>query len=238
MADEAAITAELMRTPLAGFTAARTAKVRELRRQGDRESADRIAALRKPSVVLWAVNQAGSVARDEIRAVRAAGERVRQAQERLLRGDRAAAAEMERATQEHRRGLDTLTRRLGMVLTAAGHAAPDDTLRRVAEVLRAAAVSDSGAWAALEAGTLTSEPEAEAFPILDVGALRRVRDDAADQEAGAHQKRVDAAQAELRRAEGVERAAVEQEEAARQRREEASRAVAEARESLERLLRR
>lgn len=230
--ETAHLTAELMRSPLDSFTAARTAKVRELRQQGERDLADRVASLRKPSVALWAVNQAGAVASGELDAVRAAGEQLRSAQQSILQGDRSAAAAMERATQAQRRTIDTLTRRLGMVLTAAGYAASDETLRRIAETLRKASVGDQDTWAALADGRLTSEPEQVTFPDMDVSSLQRVQDDAAERGVESHQRRVEAAEAELRRAEEVERAAAEQEQTARARHRQAQEAADAARKAL------
>ena len=43
--------------PLVDFTETRNALAKEVRSQGDRESADRIKALKKPPVTAWAVNQ-------------------------------------------------------------------------------------------------------------------------------------------------------------------------------------
>jgi hypothetical protein len=48
--------------PLDEFTAARDARARELRRDGEREKAAEVAALRKPVLAAWLVNM---LARDE-----------------------------------------------------------------------------------------------------------------------------------------------------------------------------
>ncbi|MBV9101384.1 MAG: hypothetical protein JOZ46_02040 [Candidatus Dormibacteraeota bacterium] len=224
-----------MRTPLDAFTATRTAKLRELRASGRRDLAGQVAALRKPSVVMWAVNQASAVASADLDEVRAGGRRLIAAQQRLLQGDRAAAAEMEQATQAHRRSIDTLTRRLGMVLTASGHAASDDALRRIAEILRGASMSDEETWLALREGRLTAEPEALSFPDMDVSALKRVEREAAGQESQARDRQLRAAEEELRRAEQVERAAAEQAVNAQRRHEHAVEAVEEARKALSRI---
>ena len=233
--DEAQHTAALMRTPLDRFTAARTDTARDLRKHGQTDLATRIAALRKPSLVLWTLNQAGAIAADDLDAVRSAGDRLRQAQEQLLGGSGSAAAALQRATQEQRRAIDTLTRRLGMVLTAAGHAASDDTLRRVSDGLRSASTADDETWTALREGHLLYEPTPPSFPNLDVALARRVSDERAGRDAETHQKRVTAAAAEVRRAEELERAAREQEDAARQRREQATQTLDAARAALKEL---
>ncbi|HKR99103.1 MAG TPA: hypothetical protein VJU79_06265, partial [Candidatus Dormibacteraeota bacterium] len=206
-----------------------------LRAAGNSDAAKRVAALRKPSLMLWALNQAGAVATDDLDQVRSAGDRVRAAQEQLLRGERDAASEMQSATQAQRRAIDTLTRRLGMVLTAAGHAAADDTLRRISDALRAASTGDDETWATLRDGRLTSEPEPAGLPVMDAAAVSRVTQQREVQEADVQRKRLDAAEADVQRAEQVERSAREQADAARQRLQHAIEALDAARASLAQL---
>jgi hypothetical protein len=225
----------LMRGPLSGFVEARSQMVRDLRSAGNRELAESIAALRKPSLAMWALNQVGAVAADDFEALRAAGDRLRQAQEKLLKGDRSAADEMAKATQEQRRTIEILSRRLAMVLSAAGHAASESTLRRLSDGLRSASVGDGETWAELREGRMLSEPEPPTLPTLDAGDMHRVTEARVDQEAEARQKRVVAAEADVRRAEEFERTARAHEEAARLRREQATQALQEARRSLEAL---
>ena len=225
----------LMRGPLAGFAAARTETVRTLRKQGKPDLAKQIAALRKPSAALWALNQARGVAGDDLAELRSAGDRLRQAQERLLQGDRSAVEQMSVATQRQRRAIDSLSRRLGMVLTASGHAASHETLRRVSDDLRSASMTDSEVWSALWEGRLLSEPEPVSFPTTDLADMKRVTEEGAEQAVEVHRKRLAAAAANVRRAEEIERTAREQEEAARQRREQATEALQVARDALSKL---
>src|ERR687892_248895 len=49
--------AALYRLPVAEFVAARDQLAKRLRSAGDREAARRVAALRRPSVSVWAANQ-------------------------------------------------------------------------------------------------------------------------------------------------------------------------------------
>jgi len=237
MSDEVAeYTTALMHSPLRDFTAARSERVRTLRREGKQDLAKRIAELRKPSIALWALNQAGHVAAADLEAVRSAGEGMRRVQERLLQGDRAAANQMQRAAQEQRSTIDVLSRRLGMVLGASGHAASEDTLRRIGDALRSLSIADGDTWAALRDGRLLSEPELASFPMIDVTRLDRAMGERADQEVEAQRKRlVEAAEADVRHAAEREAAARDQEESARQRREQATVALEEARAALSRL---
>jgi hypothetical protein len=230
--DEARTIAEVMHCPLNEFAAARNERVRDLRKQGKQELAQRLAGLRKPSVALWTLNQASEYAADDLEAVRSAGERLRRAQEHVVKGERSAADEMQQAVRDQRRAIDALSRRLGMVLTAAGRSASDETLRRVSEGLRTASIGDSETWAALREGRLLSEPQAASFPLVEVPGSARVKQERAEREDRSRMKRLEAAEADVRRAEQVERTAQEQEEAARQRREQATQALEEARTTL------
>ena len=227
--------AALLRGPLAGFTAARSEAASALRKQEKPDLARRIAALRKPSAALWALNQVGAVAGDDLAELRSAGDHLSQAQERLLQGDRSAVQEMSAATQRQRRAIDSLSRRLGMVLTASGHAASEETLRRLREDLRSASITDTETWSALWEGRLLSEPESVSFPPLDITDMKRVAEEAADHAVAAQRKRLAAAAENVERAEEIERTAREQEETARQRREHATDALREARDALSKL---
>jgi len=224
-----------MHGPLSGFVETRSQMVRDLRNVGSRELADRLAALRKPSLAIWALNQVGDVAADDFEALRTAANRLRQSQENLLKGDRSAADEMSKATHEQRRTIETLSRRLAMVLSAVGHAASEATLRRLSDGLRNASVADGETWAALRDGRLLSEPEPPTLPTLDVGSMHRVTEARVDQDADARRKRIAAAEADVRRAEEFERTAREHEEAAQQRREQATQALQVARRVLKAL---
>ena len=227
--------ATLMRRPLSGFTAARSELARTLREQGKSDLAKRVAGLRKPSVALWALNQAGQVAAADLDALRSAGDRLRQAQERLLRGDRPAGEQLPDVLREQRGAIDSLTRRLGMVLSAGEHAASAETLRRISDGLRSASTAEPETWSALRQGGLPSEPDQVGFPTLDVTDMQRVTDARVDHEAEEHRRRLATAAQDVRRAEELESAALEQEEAARQRREQSTEALKVARSILSKL---
>ena len=238
MDDEYAQTvAALMRGPLAGFVATRNDAARTLRTQGRQELAGRVAGLRKPSLALWALNQAAAVAADDLAALRAAGDRLRQAQTTLLQGDGSAGAEMSEAAREQRTAIDAISSRIAAALTESGSAASEETIRRVSEALRSASLADAATWSALENGRLLTEPAAASFDSLDVTGLQHVHAARIDHEAGAHRKHVAAAEAAVRRAEELESAAREQEEAARRRRAEATDALQAARAALSELQR-
>jgi exonuclease VII small subunit len=87
--------------PLEEFVSERDELAKRLRSDGDREAAERVKGLRKPTLGAWALNQAVRRQRDERDELLAAGERLRAAHEALLSGgDRSVlreAVERERA---------------------------------------------------------------------------------------------------------------------------------------------
>lgn len=230
--DEWRATAEVMRSPLDQFVTARTQAVRAFRALGEADVAARISALRKPSPVLWALNQAGVVAPDDLDALRDEGNALRTVQVRVLSGDRTASAALQRAMQAHRQRLDVLTRRLGMVLGAGGHAAPETTMRRITNGLRAASIGDDAAWRALRDGRLLTEPDAATFPVMDVPLAPAAREELVEREAIDLRKRREGAEADVRRAEDLLENAREQELKSRHRRMKAERALDDARKRL------
>src|SRR5919109_539301 len=85
---------ELYGLPPGEFTRARDARVKELRTEGDREAADAVKGLRKPTVAAWALNQLARRRPNDLERLLSAGEDLRAAQEELLaRGDRSAFQE-------------------------------------------------------------------------------------------------------------------------------------------------
>src|SRR5689334_20069051 len=87
VATEAA-TGALYQGPLATFVDERNRLARDLRGR-DREAAERVRTLAKPSVSAWAVNQAFWHARPQFSAMLDAGEAVRALQQRVMRGEAA-----------------------------------------------------------------------------------------------------------------------------------------------------
>jgi hypothetical protein len=85
---------ELYGLPPGEFTRARDARAKEVRGDGDREAADAIKGLRKPTVAAWALNQLARRRAKDVERLVKAGEELRAAQDELLAGgDRAAFQE-------------------------------------------------------------------------------------------------------------------------------------------------
>jgi len=141
--------------PLERFTPERNALAKQLRSEGRREEAARVAKLRKPSLAAWAVNQLVRTQKREIDALFAAGDALREAHEDLLarRGD---AGSLRRALETERQAVAELTGRARGLLSADGHELSDAKLEQVSDTLHAAALDDD-ARAAVRDGCLERE---------------------------------------------------------------------------------
>jgi hypothetical protein len=217
--------------PLEEFTKARNDLAARLKKAHQTEAADLVRALKKPSVVAAAANR---LARDEpqqIVTLLAAGERLRDAQQRALAGKATADEVNEAATAERdavRALLASGRRQLGERSSAA-------LLDRLGQTLRAAAVDDEGRKL-LERGRLTEELKAVGFGPLE--AVKPTRRRSGDEVARAARERVSALRAEARTlasdAHVAEEAALQAQRAAEllaeeaeQKRADAERAAAE-----------
>ena len=147
---------ELYGLPPGEFTPARDARVKELRKRGDREAAEAVKALRKPTVAAWALNQLARTRSKDVERLIAAGEELRSAQEELLGGgDRSAFQEAAGAEREL---VAELSADATTLASEAGERA-SGLREKVAETLHAAAL-DEGTAEELRAGRLTREREA------------------------------------------------------------------------------
>jgi hypothetical protein len=154
--------------PLAEFTAERDALAKRLRQEGDRDAAQEVKALRKPSVTAWALNQLSRHAADDLNRLLQAGERLRDAQARLIEGGDPGS--LREAGAEERELVDRLTSAGEAMLEAAGHPASPATSTRLRATLHAAAGNDE-ARGLLAAGRLVQDYE---FSDLGLGALNAV----------------------------------------------------------------
>jgi hypothetical protein len=246
---------KLYGVPLDEFIHDRGELAKRLRREGEREAAERIKKLRKPSAGAWALNQALRRRRKETEALLAAGERLRQAHESVMSGG--DPAELREAMQEERGLASALADCAEAIASETGKSGP--ALReRVRSTLHAATV-DEEARDELAKGRFVREREAvglgpfgAAAPVAPArGRTKRERAagrgggvTAGDSAAG---KRGRAAAGDGARTAGArggsaasptkERSAADREKAAeRERRERvavAERAIEEGREALE-----
>ena len=141
--------------PLDRFVPERAAFARQLRSAGDREGAAEVAALRKPSVAAWAVNQLVRTQPRAIKELYAAGDALTKTQEQLMAG-KADARSLREANSRERTAADALISLARGLLSTDGHELSPSVLDRVSETLNAAAL-DAGARAAVQDGRLERE---------------------------------------------------------------------------------
>jgi hypothetical protein len=140
---------ELYALPREEFTQARNAAAKRAREQDDRELAEQIGALRRPSTAAWVANLVAREQPDEIRALVELGDGLREAQHRL-QGDK-----LRRLSTQRRQLVHGLVQQAQALARAAGHPASEAVTRELANTFTAA-VNSSAAAQALARGRLTS----------------------------------------------------------------------------------
>src|ERR1700733_6330495 len=127
--------------PLDQFVPERTALSRELRKAGKRDEAAEVAALRKPSMPAWAVNQLVRTQRRGVAERIEAGDGLRAAQDDVLAGA-GDARSLRTAVERERAAVDALTDAARGLLSTDGDELSDAMLARVADTLHAGALDD------------------------------------------------------------------------------------------------
>jgi hypothetical protein len=149
------VAAELFALPLDQFTPRRNAKAKELKAAGQAELSHQVSALKKPTTPLWATNH---IEPDLLAGLRGAAQAVVKAQSAAAAGRPNAARDLRTASEDLQRRLDAAGADAARVLTAGGHAAGEDALRRVREILRLLAIQGGDDWSRLQKGALANEP--------------------------------------------------------------------------------
>jgi hypothetical protein len=132
---------DLYGLPLDRFIPERAALVKELRGDKRRDEANAVAALRKPSVAAWAVNQLVRTQTEEIEALFGAGDDLAGAQADAASGKRAGDA-MRDASRRQRDAVSRLIQAAEGLIGSDGHPLSQTTLERVGDTLRAAAIDE------------------------------------------------------------------------------------------------
>jgi hypothetical protein len=228
--------------PLDEFTSMRNDLARRLRNEGEKDAAEQVAALPKPSVPVWTINQLARQNKAAVKALLDAAAKLRKAQERALGGGDPGA--LRAAQSDEREAIRGLTQRAGEVLEQAGRPASRAVLERIRNTLGAAALAEP-ARSALKAGRLTDELEMSGFDALtglqpapkraaqpkDELAERRQKKAEQQREFRRLQKRAreldDRAKAAEAKADDAEEAAEAARELAEERRRDADAAAAE-----------
>ena len=122
--------------PLDEFTRERDELAKRLRKDGDRDAAAEVKALKKPSIAAWAVNQVQRDRPDEVRELIDVTEELHRVYEKL--SSAGARERLEEAAEMQRKLIRSLVRCAAQLLEAGGHPPSDATLGKVADTLRAA----------------------------------------------------------------------------------------------------
>jgi hypothetical protein len=131
------------------FIAVRDARRKEARTDGDRELAEAIGKLRKPSTAARVVNTLARREPDELRQLVALGAESREAQRDL------AGKQLKELTRQRRRVVMALTRQARSLAQQLGRPVSDSVAAQIQDTLRAA-VADEDAGRAMLSGRLTS----------------------------------------------------------------------------------
>jgi hypothetical protein len=163
---------ELYGAALDEFVNRRDELARELRASGDREAAEQVKRLPKPTAPAWAINQLVRARPDEVAHLLRAGEHLRRVQDWLLRRE-AEPADLRAAVESERAAVGGLVGGAADILTRAGRAARGDVLERIGETLHAAA-ADEEIRAEVEQGRLARDRAAVGLgTTVPAGSTRR-----------------------------------------------------------------
>lgn len=143
--------------PLDEFTAARNDRARQARAAGDRETAQAIGGLAKPSVVAWLANRLVREHRDEITPLLEVGAQLREATASL------DAAQLRQLSRQQQQVVRALVRQARALAGAAGQAFTDATERGLESTLHAA-LADEEAARELATARLTTGLSRPGFP--------------------------------------------------------------------------
>jgi hypothetical protein len=146
---------DLYGLPLDRFVPERAALVKALRAEKRREEAAEVAALRKPSVAAWAVNQLVRTQPKALQALFETGDNLAHAQAQAAAGKGGGDA-MRDASRRQRDALAKLLEAAEGLLSSAGQGVSQATTERVGETFRAAA-NDEDARQQVAGGCLTRE---------------------------------------------------------------------------------
>lgn len=190
------------------FISGRDALVSELKAQGQNDEARVVKALRKPTVVAWALNQLAERDPAGVDSLLEAGAELRAAQRATLSGG--GADRLRSATAARRKAVADLAGVAAGVLTDAGKE-PEAHVDEITSALEAAAVDDD-AGAGLRRGTFERPPRPESG-FGDLAGLTLVPSEPATATGAKAAKTTPAELMELTRRRDVERKRADREQA-------------------------
>ena len=146
------------------FTAERNARAKTVRAAGDRQLAEEIRRLRKPTTAAWLINRLVRRHSEEVSQLLALGEELREAH-RHLEGKQLRALD-----QQRRRLIHALSAQVKEFAAELGRQLSDQVSTEVEETLRAA-IADPRAGAAISSGLLTDTFEATGLTPVDLDGV-------------------------------------------------------------------
>jgi hypothetical protein len=223
---------DLYGLPPGEFTQARDALVKKLRADKERDLANEVKGLRRPTLAAWALNQLVRNRRKDVDKLLAAGRELQKAQEKLVgSGDRAG---FQRAAAKERELVAQLAKDASALAAEAGEGSSQGLEEKLAATLHAASLDEETA-AELNAGRVLRERQPvagfgglELAPAPSKPAAKRAKPAKADKKDDAERrKREQADEAQAR--EELQAARLEERKAGRER-DAAAKAAARAAE--------
>jgi hypothetical protein len=154
----------LYELPLGEFTPARDESAKRLRAEGQRELADQVKQLRKPTVAVWIVNRLAHDRELDVQRLLKAGEALTKSQAAAASGD--ATEKFAEARREEQQALERLAGAARELAERESVGAP--AIERAIQTLRAASLTAEGREL-LKRGRLTEELQPPGFDALTPG---------------------------------------------------------------------
>jgi hypothetical protein len=159
--DLAAIASELYSLDPGEFTAARDARVAEIRRGGDREAAREIKSWKRPTPAAWAINLLARDQPDDLARLLDLGALLREAQASL------SGEDLRRLARQRHQVIAALTRQAGALAADRGGPISDQAARQVEETL-GAALADTQAGEAVASGRMVRPLQQRGLGPIDL----------------------------------------------------------------------
>jgi hypothetical protein len=151
----------LYQLPLSEFTSARDQLAKRLRSEGERERADEVKKLRKPSVGVWLVNQLAGERELDVQRLLRAGESLTKSQAKAAAGK--SSQQFLEARRDEQQALERLVRAAREIAEREGIGT--SALAKATETLRAASLTAEGREL-LKRGRLSEELKLPGFEAL------------------------------------------------------------------------
>jgi hypothetical protein len=171
---------ELYREHPDGFVAGRNALAKELRQAGERDEAERVKKLRRPSAAAWLINRAALTSPKALQEFAEASQALADAQAKALEGEDDGATGWRAAATREREAATAVIEAARGAADDAGHKAGQRALELVDETLRAAAADPAlrervlrGRVEREQSAATLGTPSLASLPDLDRGASKR-----------------------------------------------------------------